>query len=451
MTRRPPAHPETYAVKRWVGGASLLLLFRLWCLAVIGGLASAQVALAAGPILQVTADGTSSVRPSWSPDGSHIAFQTSQENTYKVFVMAADGTDRRMITQGPADDRHPTWSPDGKQLAVDSGTELKREIAILDVATGARKQVTSLDAFSTFPAWSPDGSRLSFYAYQKGTLDIWTINTDGSRLIQMTQTLASENKSQCTFACHAATWSPDGSRLAYADGDQMRVFTMRSDDGTDAVKVSHDDPTGRSHFPLFLSDGRLAYVTEHINPGQSWTDIWAVTPGSTQAPAALLQDVQVQGPFEFSPDGQRLLFSSPRNGNFDIYVATLDAGGREALKKLSSETELAPALLAAGHPGGLSTSGQPTAGGSSATGATGGAATAGQPGAAVVGSGATQPGAQPAAAASNTSGSGTGILPAGVSPYILALGGLALVWVLVEGVMIARRRSKRRGIGSDGQ
>ena len=87
-------------------GVSLLLLFRLWCLAVVGGLASAQVALAAGPILQVTADGTSSVRPSWSPDGTHIAFQTSQDNAYKVYTMAADGTDRKLISQGGLDDRH---------------------------------------------------------------------------------------------------------------------------------------------------------------------------------------------------------------------------------------------------------------------------------------------------------------------------------------------------------
>ena len=73
----------------------------------LGGLASAQVALAAGPILQVTADGTSSVRPSWSPDGTHIAFQTSQDNAYRVYTMAADGSDRRLISQGAVDDRHP--------------------------------------------------------------------------------------------------------------------------------------------------------------------------------------------------------------------------------------------------------------------------------------------------------------------------------------------------------
>jgi hypothetical protein len=61
-------------------GVSLVLLFRVWGLAVMAGLASAQLVPAAGPILQVTADGTSSVRPAWSPDGTHIAFQTSRDN-----------------------------------------------------------------------------------------------------------------------------------------------------------------------------------------------------------------------------------------------------------------------------------------------------------------------------------------------------------------------------------
>jgi Tol biopolymer transport system component len=427
----------------------LIALFRLWCLAVLAGLASAQVALAAGPILQVTADGTSSVRPSWSPDGTRIAFQTSQENTYKIYTMAVDGSDRRAVTQGKDDDRHPAWSPDGTMLAFDTGTELKREIAIVDLASGARTQITTMDAFATFPSWSPDGARLSFYVYQNGALDLWTVNRDGSKPVRLTQGLASENKSQCTFACHMASWSPDGSRLAYSDGDQTRVYTMRSDDGSDQVKASVDDPTGRSHFPAYLPDGRLAYVTEHINPGQSWTDIWAVTPGSNQPPDPLLQDVQVQGPFEFSPDGQQLLFASPRNGNFDIYVATLDTAGREALKKLSSATDLSPALAAAGHPAGVSTSAQTTSASSAPGGLSSAPQAAAQPAAA--GQQPAAAGQQPAAAGQSSGASGSGILPAGISPYVLALGALAVVWVMVEGVLIARRRSKRRATGSDGQ
>ena len=408
-----------------------LPLFRLWCLAVVGGLASAHVALAAGPILQVTADGTSSVRPAWSPDGTHIAFQTSQDNAYHIYTVAADGSDRRRVSQGTVDDRHPVWSPDGRLLAVDSGGDLKREITLIDLSNNARTQITSLDAFASFPSFSPDGRRLSFYVYQKGELELWTVNQDGSKAVQMTSGLASETRSQCTFACHMASWSPDGSRLAYADGDQKHVFTMRSDDGTDQVKVSVDD-LGRSHFPMYLADGRLAYVTEHINPGLSWTDIWAITPG-TQQPVALLQDVQVQGPFDFSPDGQKLLFSSPRNGNFDIYVATLDASGKEALKKLSSETEVAPALAAAGHPAGASTPGKPTTSAQAAPAA------------------AAQPAVQQAASGPSAASNETGSLPTGISPYVLALGGLAVIWMLVEGVRITRRRSKRRGPAADGR
>ena len=392
-------------------------LFRLACVALATAIiCAAQVAYASAAIVQVTADGTSSVRPAWSPDGQRVAFQSTQHDQYHVLTMAADGSNRDEISQGDVDDRHPAWSPDGGTLAVDSGSEIKREVWLLDIASHARTQVTSLGAFASFPSWSPEGSQLSFYVYRNGALDLWTVNRDGSNARQLTSTLAAESHSQCTFACHSAAWSPDGSRLAFADGDQTTVWTMRSDDGTDRQRVSHDDPTGRSHFPTYLADGRIAYVTEHISPGESFTDVWAVTPGASQAPTPLLQAVQVQGPFEFSPDLQKVLFASPRNGSFDIYEATLDASGKEALKQASGTTELAPALVAAGHPTQLPL---PQA------------ATRAQP-------------ATAAQAASGPAASTSAATPVqdSVSPYFVALGGLAATWAIVEGVRIARRRRR---------
>jgi Tol biopolymer transport system component len=93
---------------------------------------------------------------------------------------------------------------------------------------------------------------------------------------------------------------------------------MRASDGGDLQRVSPESEAGSSHFPIYLADGRLLYVTEHITPGQAWTDIWAVPPGGQQR-QPLMQDVQAQGPFAISADGQWLLFFSPRGGNFDIY------------------------------------------------------------------------------------------------------------------------------------
>ena len=174
----------------------------------------------------------------------------------------------------------------------------------------------------------------------------------------MTKTLASENKSQCTFACHGAAWSPDGSRIAYADGDQTHVMTMRSDDGTDQVKVSIDDPTGRSHFPVYLADGRLAYVTEHINPGQSWTDIWAVDPGATQPPTPCCRTSRFRVRSTSARTASACCSRRRATATSTSTSPRSTTRGKDALKKLSSDTELAPALAAAGHPAGLSTTGQ---------------------------------------------------------------------------------------------
>jgi hypothetical protein len=93
--------------------------------------------------------------------------------------------------------------------------------------------------------------------------------------------------------------------------------------------VSPDDE--RSHFPVFLADGRLVYVSEHITLDQSWTDLWALPPGENVARAEVVGGVQAQGPFELSPDGRELLFASPRSGNFEIYAVTLDDAGKAAL------------------------------------------------------------------------------------------------------------------------
>jgi dipeptidyl aminopeptidase/acylaminoacyl peptidase len=53
--------------------------------------------------------------PSWSPDGSRIAFTSVRR--HGIFVMNADGTSLRRVTTSPSIDFQPTWSPDGRRLA----------------------------------------------------------------------------------------------------------------------------------------------------------------------------------------------------------------------------------------------------------------------------------------------------------------------------------------------
>jgi len=81
-----------------------------------------------GPAIQLVdrVDGTSDADPSFSPDGSRIAFRRVVEgggaggNAAHLYVVNTDGTDLQQLTDGPIIDQDPIWSPDGSQIAFKS-------------------------------------------------------------------------------------------------------------------------------------------------------------------------------------------------------------------------------------------------------------------------------------------------------------------------------------------
>ena len=58
--------------------------------------------------------------PSWSPDGSKIAFTSFRDGNAEIHVMNADGSDPINLTNNPAWDYAPAWSPDGTRIAFAS-------------------------------------------------------------------------------------------------------------------------------------------------------------------------------------------------------------------------------------------------------------------------------------------------------------------------------------------
>jgi TolB protein len=97
--------------------------------------------------------------PTWSPDGTRIAYDAYPDGDYDVYVMNADGSHVRNLTNHPALDASPAWSPDGKKIAFVSDRARKghREIYVMnaDGSHVVRLTHTPGNLWSTQPDWQP--------------------------------------------------------------------------------------------------------------------------------------------------------------------------------------------------------------------------------------------------------------------------------------------------------
>jgi TolB protein len=137
--------------------------------------------------------------------GRKIAFESMQVaggvlNHSDIFVMDADGANRTNITQNPrASHRAPSWSPDGSKIAFAAVRNVNRvdlwnanlDIFVMNADGTNPVRLTEDARFNWFPSWSPDGKRIVFVRAthdDQTTADIYVMNADGTNLANLTQT-----------------------------------------------------------------------------------------------------------------------------------------------------------------------------------------------------------------------------------------------------------------------
>jgi Tol biopolymer transport system component len=175
---------------------------------------------------QLTVDPAGDQDPTWSADGSRIAWTRYPERFNStlsdIWIMNADGSGKRPLTAG----RQPTWSPNGGRLAFMDGNE----IWMVNADGTGRHQITPDGVFAFDPDWSPDGTRIAFSSEtvgRYGQFDLWTMRPDGSARAVLRSTGTTDYDPQ---------WSPDGRRIAYATAS-WHVSMMRSDGSSPHIVV----------------------------------------------------------------------------------------------------------------------------------------------------------------------------------------------------------------------
>ena len=69
--------------------------------------------------------------PAWSPNGDVISFTSNRDGDYEIYTVHPDGSGLKRLTNIPGNDAHNTWSPDGEWIAYTSGTHGFRDESVL--------------------------------------------------------------------------------------------------------------------------------------------------------------------------------------------------------------------------------------------------------------------------------------------------------------------------------
>lgn len=113
---------------------------------------------------------------SFSADGRQIAFGSSRDGDFEIYVMQADGGNPRRLTESPGIDMRPAWSADGEQLAFTSMRDGNYEIYAMQADGSNLRRVTNHPERDDFAQWHPDGKHLLTISEREGAFDLYLMD-----------------------------------------------------------------------------------------------------------------------------------------------------------------------------------------------------------------------------------------------------------------------------------
>ena len=165
------------------------------------------------PLTRLTNGDWDDIDPAASPDGSRIAFASNRLGRWDLFLMDLTSGELTQLTGTPEYEGAPTWSPDGSFLAYETYLNENLDIVIgpADDPGNGAIFLTGSSAAEHSPAWAPGGRQIAFVS--DGEIILADLDrTDEARFTNLSNTpLASESH---------PVWSPDGTRLAWASNSQ---------------------------------------------------------------------------------------------------------------------------------------------------------------------------------------------------------------------------------------
>lgn len=190
-----------------------------------------------GPVAGADGPPVRGIEPSWSPDGEEIVFVKASGPNYwedterEIWMVGADGSGERRLTEDSVPQSHPAFSPDGKRIAysVDVFDDSSAGIWVMGAdGSGQERIVAGKTGVRGSPDWSPDGQRIAYNGLSPVDVD-----ADGLKDFGIVVADADGSDKRWLGYGSGPAFSPDGEKVAFE---------------SDGINVVNADGSGQRHW-----------------------------------------------------------------------------------------------------------------------------------------------------------------------------------------------------------
>jgi len=247
---------------------------------------------------------------------TRITYVNKLNGRYALQVADADGFNPQTVVSSKEPIISPSWSPDGTKLAYVSFEKKKPIIFVQSLLSGQRMVLANFKGNNSAPAWSPDGKKLAIVLTYSANSQIYVINADGTGLQQVSFSSGIDTEPE---------WAPDGSAIYFTSnrGGGPQIYRMASTGG-EAKRITFEG--GYNVSPHISPDGKLlTYVKQDAKGFRI-----AVQDLATGQVQTLSETTQDESP-SFAPNGRMILYATNIGGKGSLAAVSADGRVKQRL------------------------------------------------------------------------------------------------------------------------